>query len=168
MKHRVREAIFNLVGPAVRGAHAVDLFAGAGAIGLEAVSRGACGATFVERHVPTSRLIERNVQSLGVEACCEVVAASAMMWARREHELPSTPWVVFISPPYDFYVERTAEMLDLIDRLLVRAPSESLFVVESDDRFDLARLPMPERWQTRAYPPAVISILRMSERPLDS
>ena len=58
MKHRVREAMFNLVGPAVGGMHAVDLFAGTGALALEAISRGAAEATMVERHFPTVRCIE--------------------------------------------------------------------------------------------------------------
>ena len=67
MKERVREAVFNLVGPAVKGKQAVDLFAGTGALGLEAISRGAARAIFIERHYPTLQLIRRNVQSLGVE-----------------------------------------------------------------------------------------------------
>src|SRR5262245_47435808 len=50
MKDRVREALFNLLADAVRGKHAIDLFAGTGALGLEAISRGASGATLVERH----------------------------------------------------------------------------------------------------------------------
>ena len=53
MKDRVREAVFNLLGPAVVGSHAIDLFAGTGALGLEAISRGAVRATFLERHLPT-------------------------------------------------------------------------------------------------------------------
>src|SRR5262249_42961688 len=56
MKDRVREALFNLIGPNVRGMHAIDLFAGTGALGLEAISRGAAGATFIERHYPTAEL----------------------------------------------------------------------------------------------------------------
>src|SRR5438105_2010542 len=54
MKDRVREAVFNLLGPSVTGSHAIDLFAGTGALGLEALSRGAARATFIERHFPTS------------------------------------------------------------------------------------------------------------------
>ena len=67
MKHRVREAIFNLVGTAAEGRHAIDLFAGTGALGLEALSRGAAHATFIEKHVPTARVIEENIKA-GVRA----------------------------------------------------------------------------------------------------
>src|SRR6478736_322408 len=54
MKDRVREAVFNLLGPQVAGSHAIDLFAGTGALGIEAISRGATKATFIERHLPTA------------------------------------------------------------------------------------------------------------------
>src|SRR6186713_2214397 len=60
MKDRVREAVFNLLGPQIKGTHAIDLFAGTGALGLEAVSRGASRATLIERHLPTAKLIEQN------------------------------------------------------------------------------------------------------------
>src|ERR1700754_419642 len=66
MKHRLRETIFNLVSTAAEGRHAIDLFAGTGALGLEALSRGAAHATFIERHVPTARVIEENIAVLGI------------------------------------------------------------------------------------------------------
>jgi hypothetical protein len=69
-------------------------------------------------------------------------------------------WLVFCSPPYDFYVNRTSEMIDLIERLVAAAPLQSTLVVESDERFDLALLPQAVAWETRVYPPAVISIFR--------
>src|SRR5205823_2176218 len=52
MKDRTREAVFNLLGPGVTGTHAIDLFAGTGALGLEAISRGAESATLIEQHFP--------------------------------------------------------------------------------------------------------------------
>ena len=55
MKDRVREALFNLLGNAVEGKIAIDLFAGTGALGLEALSRGASRAVFIERHRPTAQ-----------------------------------------------------------------------------------------------------------------
>ena len=84
MKERVREAIFNLVGPECRGRHVIDLFAGTGAIGLEAMSRGAESATFIERHVPTSRVVAENVDRLGVGDCAELLVTSAFLWAKRD------------------------------------------------------------------------------------
>ncbi len=160
MKDRIREAVFNLVGPSVRGKHAVDLFAGTGALGLEAISRGAERATLIEQHVPTAAVIRRNVARLAVESLCDVITANVFFWAAQPAELGSTPWLVFSSPPYDFYVDRAGEMLDLVGRLIDLAPAESIFVVESDGRFDPARLPDPGAWDVRRYAPAVVALCR--------
>ncbi len=159
MKDRVREAVFNLIGPSVRGAHAVDLFAGTGALGLEALSRGAARATFIEQHFPTAAIIRQNIATLGVEPSCEVITGNVFLWAER-HRLPTdTPWVVFSSPPYDFFVDRSRDMLALIGRLFGEAPSDSVLVVESDERFDFRHLPAVEAWNVRFYPPACVGIL---------
>src|SRR3990170_8235869 len=84
MKHRVRESIFNLVSQGSEGRHALDLFAGTGALGLEALSRGAVHATFIERHVPTARVIEENIKALGVEDQSTLLVTSAFLWAKRD------------------------------------------------------------------------------------
>src|SRR5690606_10626649 len=63
----VREAIFNILGPEVEGRPVVDLFAGTGALGLEALSRGATSATFVEKRGQNAALIRRNLASLRFE-----------------------------------------------------------------------------------------------------
>jgi len=111
MKHRLREAIFDCLGPAVRGKYVFDLFAGSGATGLEALSRGAARATLIEQHFPTAETIRRNVAALGVEETVQVVAADVFFWHGRLRELGSGPWLVFCSPPYDFYVDRVEELL---------------------------------------------------------
>jgi 16S rRNA (guanine966-N2)-methyltransferase len=158
MKDRVREAVFNLLGPAVKGKHALDLFAGTGALGLEALSRGAMRATFLEQHYPTADVLRRNIATLEVEKVCSVVTGNTFIWLRRGPELGPEPWIVFCSPPYDFYVERLDEMLPLIGTLLELAPPQSMFVVESDERFQPERLPNPPAWDVRRYLPAVIAI----------
>ncbi len=158
MKDRLREAIFNLVGPAIRDKHAVDLFAGTGALGLEAISRGAERATLIEQHFPTAGIIRRNVELLGVEEIARIVTSNVFIWQKRGLELGPAAWAVFCSPPYDFYVERTEEMLELIGGLWGSAPAESIFVVESDRRFDFGSLPEPQTWDVRSYPPAVVGI----------
>ncbi len=165
MKHRVREAIFNLITTDSVGRHVIDLFAGTGALALEALSRGAAHATLIEKHVPTARVVEENIRTLGVAEKTTLLVTSAFLWAKRDlptlNSQPSTfnsPWLVFCSPPYDFFIDRRAEMLELIQRVQAHAPSESTFVVESDERFDPALL--GAGWQTRAYPPAVVAIWR--------
>jgi 16S rRNA (guanine966-N2)-methyltransferase len=159
MKDRVREAIFNLVGPGIDGKHAVDLFAGTGAIGFEALSRGAARATLVERHFPTVRVIRQNASTLGVEDRTEIVAANTFLWARDHPSSSDRPWAIFCSPPYDFYVGQTENMLKLIGSLIDRAPAGSVVVVEADKRFSFATLPHADDWDVRRYPPAVVGVL---------
>jgi 16S rRNA (guanine966-N2)-methyltransferase len=163
MKERVREAVFNLIGPDVKAKHAIDLFAGTGALGFEALSRGAASATFVERHFPTARAIERTAEALGVREQCTVLAADTLLWSKRLPSLPPTAWVVFCSPPYELYVTRAAEMLALVEQLLRQAPVGSVFVVETDEQFDFATLPDADRFDVRAYPPAIVGILRLGK-----
>ncbi len=159
MKDRTREAIFNLLGPSVKGMWAVDLFAGTGAMALEALSRGAAGAVLIERHLPTARLIAENIRAVGADAECTVITADAFRWAAEPSPISDRPWVVFCCPPYDFFVDRQQDILHLIETMYQRAPLRSALVVESDDRFDHASLPGTEGWDTRRYLPAHVGIL---------
>jgi 16S rRNA (guanine966-N2)-methyltransferase len=164
MKHRVREAIFNLISGESEDRHAIDLFAGTGALGLEAISRGAASATFIEQHVPTSRVLGENIAELDAQDSCDLLVTSAFLWGRRdlasEESRPPAdrPWLVFCSPPYKFWVERQLDMFDLIGRLMENAPATSVIVAESDERFDFALL--DGDWNVREYPPAVVGIWR--------
>ena len=164
MKDRVREAVFNLLGSDVKEKFVLDLFAGTGALGLEALSRGASAALFLEQHFPSAAGVRRNAASLGLAEAVEAVAADTFIYFRRGVNLPalsqSAAWVVFCSPPFEFYVSRREEMLELIGKLLAAAPAESLFVVESDARFDFGALPAAESWDVREYPPARVGIFR--------
>jgi 16S rRNA (guanine966-N2)-methyltransferase len=165
MKDRVREAIFNLIGPAVVGTHALDLFAGTGALGLEALSRGAQRATFIERHFPTARLIQDNVAALGAAEMAEVIPGNAFLWTRRLNAAADfdsqRPWTVFVSPPWELFANQKDDMLELIGKPLPLAPAGSTIVVESDENFDTTELPEPDRWNMRAYYPAVTSLRRV-------
>jgi 16S rRNA (guanine966-N2)-methyltransferase len=170
MKHRTREAIFNLVSTECGGLHAIDLFAGTGALGLEALSRGAASATFIEKHVPSARVVEENIRTLDVEDRSTLLITSAFLWAKRDLPLPDSappadrPWLVFCSPPYLFYSEKQLEMLELVGRIQQHAPPTSILIVEADEQFDLALLPHSpdnnEQWDVRKYLPAVIGIWR--------
>ena len=165
MKERVREATFNLVGPSIRGTHAIDLFAGTGAIGLEALSRGALSVTFVERHLPTLRGIRENILRLGVDEPTSVIRADTLVWTQQDPPLPELPWSIFCSPPYALYRVQLPAVLAMLDRWLNRAPAGSLLAVESDASFDFGQLPQAERWRVRSYAPAVVGLLRLDASP---
>jgi 16S rRNA (guanine966-N2)-methyltransferase len=162
MKDRVREAVFNLLGPDVTGTFVIDLFAGTGALGLEALSRGASRALFLEQHFPSAEVIRRNAATLGLADTAEVLAADTFIRFRRGVKLgpeaEATAWVVFCSPPFEFFVSRRDEMLELIGKLFAAAPLGSLFAIESDARFDFGELPEAEEWDVREYPPARVGI----------
>ena len=162
MKDRVREAVFNLIGPAVKGMYAIDLFGGTGAVAIEAISRGATGATIIEIHLPTAELLKKNLEALDLLPICNLCKTDAFFWVKNEAEHPpkQSPWILFCSPPYDFYVSRKAEMLEMLIRLFELVPADSIFVIEADERFDLTQLPIvPEPHRIRSYPPAVIAIV---------
>ncbi|QDU26072.1 Ribosomal RNA small subunit methyltransferase D [Anatilimnocola aggregata] len=164
MKDRTREAIFNLVGIDVIGRHVFDLFAGTGALGLEAMSRGAAKATLVERHLPTRNLIEDNIRTLGLEDRAIAVFSDAFMFARKlQPDEQGTSWVVFCSPPYELFVSRRDDMLAMIAGIVAKMPVGSTLIVETDEHFDTALLPDTIEWRVRKYYPAFVSIAEKTE-----
>lgn len=159
MKDRVRETLFDLLGPSVRGTLAIDLFAGSGALGFEAISRGADRAVVVERHFPTAAALRRTAEALGVVDRVEVRPGDAFAWARRLPALPAAArWLVFVSPPWAMFHDRAAEIVALVEAFVRSAPPGSTVVVEADAAFDPATLPDPGSWRSRAVPPAVLHL----------
>ena len=103
MKDRVREAVFNLLGPAVVGKQALDLFAGTGALGFEALSRGAAAATFVERHFPTAGQIRQTAAALGVADRTRSRGGQRLDLGPARFTPQDQPWVSFVSPPWALF-----------------------------------------------------------------
>ena len=106
---RLRETLFNVIAPRVEGARFLDLCAGTGAVGIEALSRGAAFVTFVERVHRLCALIEENLDLCGVpEELTEVVKSDAAEYVRRtargggeDWRAGREPWdIVFFDPPY--------------------------------------------------------------------
>lgn len=95
---RVRETLFNWLMPRLGGARVLDLFAGSGALGLEAVSRGAAQATLVERDAALSRQLRESVAKLGAQDQIAVVQADALQWLRQPAGALAD--IVFIDPPF--------------------------------------------------------------------
>src|SRR3954452_8003358 len=93
---RVREAVFSMLGP-VDGLRVLDLFAGSGALAIEALSRGAAEAILVERDPRALAAISRNVEATGAAAA--VRRRDALAWLRAYREAPFD--LVFVDPPYD-------------------------------------------------------------------
>jgi len=126
---RVREALFSVLGDRVAGAHVVELFAGTGSLGLEALSRGARHAVFLERDAAALRCLEENVAALGVAGRATVQRRSAYAFARSANA--AEPFdLVFCDPPFRSFEEAAGRrrMEDLLGSLPL-APG-GLVVVE--------------------------------------
>jgi 16S rRNA (guanine966-N2)-methyltransferase len=140
---RVREAAFNLIGP-LEGARVIDLHAGSGAMGLEALSRGAARVVFVETDRRAIEAIQRNLDKLGLtgaelarEDAARRLAADAQ--AGRRYDL------VLIDPPYRMLV---AALSSLAPHLAAVVAPDGLVLVESDARQE-PELPLPLRTSRR-------------------
>lgn len=108
---RVREALFNALAPGgnLEGLRVADFFAGSGAIGLEACSRGAAFALMVEAHPGTARILRRNIADLGLTDRAEVMAAKAATVASTEPDEPFD--IIFADPPYELSEEELETFL---------------------------------------------------------
>jgi len=100
----LRETLFNVLGGLVVDARFMDLFAGTGAVGIEALSRGASEAIFVEKHPPAVALIKENLESLEIREGARVVASDALKALERLVKEPSAANaridILFLDPPY--------------------------------------------------------------------
>ena len=127
---RVREAIFSRLDHAddLRGAHVVDLFAGSGALGIEALSRGAAEATLVESGTPAVRVIESNVKELGLGTRATVVRERALPYLKRA----TAQWTIaFLDPPYDI---AEGDLAPVLEALVTRMTTGATVVLEMSSR----------------------------------
>jgi 16S rRNA (guanine966-N2)-methyltransferase len=106
---RVREALFSILGAAVDDARVLDLYAGTGALALEAISRGASSATCVERSAGALRALERNVRDLGLESRVRIERQDALSYARGLRGKRDRFDLVFCDPPYAEGLEQILE-----------------------------------------------------------
>ena len=150
---RTREAAFSLIGP-VEEAHVLDLFAGSGAMGLEALSRGALRCVFVERDRDACRVIERNLEKLGFTGAL-VVARDAVAVLREEHERGRRYELVLADPPYAEW-DRFAKPLGTLVPAVLAAGG--IFLVETAARLE-PELPL-DLVTTRRYGSARITVYR--------
>ena len=97
---RLRETLFNILGQTVQGAVFIDLYAGTGAVGIEALSRGARSAIFVEQHTPASALIGRNLESLEIGREAEILSMDVVKGLARLEARHVHAEFIFLDPPY--------------------------------------------------------------------
>ena len=148
---RVREAWFSILQGSIPGARVLDLFAGSGALGFEALSRGAASVDFVEKHTASLRVIHANASLLNVEGQVTIHRTDALRFTERLH--PSAYDVAFADPPY-----ATDDVVRLV-ALFRTTPFARLFSIEhSSDR-------LIEGGDTRRYGDTAVTFL---ESPVPS
>jgi 16S rRNA (guanine966-N2)-methyltransferase len=123
---RVREAAFNLIGPTVERTAVLDLFAGSGAMGLEALSRGAARAVFVESDRGACRTIERNLDKLGLTGA--VVCDDALRALASETAAGRRYDLVLVDPPYEMFSQLQTRLATYLPSILA---DDGLLVVET-------------------------------------
>lgn len=98
---RVKEALFSILSPRLAGARVLDLYAGTGAIGIEALSRGAKHATFVEPHASSLKVLRANLELCGFIAQAAIHPCTVATFFRRRRETEPAYDIIFADPPYD-------------------------------------------------------------------
>jgi 16S rRNA (guanine966-N2)-methyltransferase len=136
---RVREALFDILGAGIAGAHVLDAYSGSGALGFEALSRGARQVTFIEKDGEACRLLREAARRFGVDDGCRIVRARVL--ERLSGRGPREPYdLILADPPYG--TDETADLL-----LLAAAPGRlrpaGRLVLERDSRSEPAPGPEP-------------------------
>jgi 16S rRNA (guanine966-N2)-methyltransferase len=163
---KVREAVFNALNSmnAVREEQAIDLFAGSGALGIEALSRGAAHCVFVENNRSALGVLRGNLATLGLEGRSTVVVLdiAAQSSQQRLAELLTTTHLVLADPPYGY--EHWGPLFEVV---LSSAPSDVVVVAETESRCVIHET-APNGWEmsrTRGYGRTSVGFFVRSELP---
>lgn len=145
---RLREALFNICQHAIEGAQFLDIFAGSGAMGLEALSRGAQSATFIESHREAIQCIESNIQLLKVQRQCQILRGEAFAMLQLLERQGKQFKIIYADPPYQTLAPHSslfysAQIIHWIDTHSLLIPGGVLFIEE-----DFRSQPQMDQLQT--------------------
>lgn len=132
---RLRETLFNVLGPAMADSYFVDLFAGTGAVGIEAISRGARDVVFVESNAKAARLVRDNLASLEISSGAEVIEADAVRGLQKLAARRIIADFIFLDPPYE-KSDEYSEVLEFLDASHLIAP-RGIVIVEHFNKMEL-------------------------------
>lgn len=138
---RLRETLFNWLMPSIAGAHCLDLFAGSGALGLEALSRGAARAVLIEADAQVAQALRENATRLGADTA-EVLATSALDYLRGPAAAPFH--LVFLDPPFDSGL--LADCLPLLNARWL-APDAHVYIERPATQAGVAPTGLPPAWR---------------------
>lgn len=155
---RVKESIFNIIGPWLDGERVLDLFAGIGSLGIEALSRGAAEACFVEHDARVAASLRRNLELCGFADRSEVMEMSVERGLRFLRQRRATFELVFIDPPYGRRILKPT--LRSVERARVLAEGGLIVAEHARDELVPPRLEGLELVDQRSYGRTVVSFLR--------
>jgi 16S rRNA (guanine966-N2)-methyltransferase len=151
----VKQAIFNMVGPDIEGATVLDLFAGSGALGIEALSRGAAGVTFVDQQPRGLAILRQNLDVLGFKDRAHVVRGDVVRWLEASPDRVRSADFVFLDPPYeDVVLDRALQALD-------REVGDAVVLAEHSRRRALPSLQRLRIDRQRRYGDTIVTVLRL-------
>ena len=150
----VKQAIFNLVGPGIEGSQVLDLFAGSGALGIEALSRGAAGVTFVDHQPRGLAILRQNLDVLGLKDHARVVRSDVVRWLESSPDVIRRAGFVFLDPPYDDIV------LDRALKVLDRGVDEATVVAEHSRRQLMPSLSRLKVDRQRRYGDTMVTVFK--------
>ncbi|TGB00188.1 16S rRNA (guanine(966)-N(2))-methyltransferase RsmD [Sporolactobacillus shoreae] len=147
---KVKETIFNMIGPYFRGGAVLDLYGGSGGLGLEALSRGADNAVFVDKAGPACRVIEENADHCGYSDRCDILrleAGNALDLLAGRHIIFD---YVFLDPPYAKQ-HLVRDIQTLLEKKMLS--EKAIIVVEHEKKLELPDTFEPDmiRWKYRTY-----------------
>jgi 16S rRNA (guanine966-N2)-methyltransferase len=151
----VKQALFNIVGPDIEGAVVLDLFAGSGAIGIEALSRGAATVWFVDQQARGLAILRQNLDALGFKERARVVRGDVVRWLEASPNAIKSADFVFLDPPYeDVVLDRALKVLD-------RELTGATVLAEHSRRQHLPELERLRVDRERRYGDTVVTILNV-------
>lgn len=147
---RAREALFSILGGDLSGVHFVDVFAGTGVIGMEALSRGAERCWFIEKDPKLAMALEKYLKLFRIADRGVVSRLDAYRWAESWQPMPGE-WIVFLSPPFPDLTGRAEAMIGMVAALQKALPEGSTLILQSEQCDMLQQLPDLENWRKRKY-----------------
>ncbi len=151
----VKQAIFNLVASQIAEAYVLDLFAGSGALGIEALSRGAATATFVDREPRGLAILRQNLVAFELKSRARVVRSDVVRWLEGSLDEVRRAGLVFLDPPYD------DDVIDRALKVLDRDVDGATVVAEHSRRQVMPPLARLRIDRQRRYGDTMITILRV-------
>jgi 16S rRNA (guanine966-N2)-methyltransferase len=158
----VREAFFSILGNAIPDRVFVDIFAGSGAVGIEALSRDAKQTLFIERDFTLAQDLEKHLRDFGIFRQAKLYRTDAYRWIAA-WQAPAEPVNIFLSPPFPDLKERSEEFVQAVAALQEKVAPESVIVIQGERGSPLEEDPTIAGWEERRYGRNVLLIWQKEE-----